>query len=1081
MNGAEAEIGMETQPLSARTRARRRITLLIALSLAAVLAALWWQRMGIADHFVQQELAARHVRASYQVTQIAFRTQRIENLVLGDPARPDMVARSVEVDIDYGAFMPRVGAVRARGVRLFGRVDDEGGVHLGELDKFRDPRSVEPFSLPDIHLTLDDARARIETPAGPVGLTIRGKGALRDGFAGTAAALMRNVNLAGCAAPAASAYVDFSIDKGAPRFKGPLRADALRCGDMAAAALAFQADVTLDKKLEQLSGRLLGGAKAARGAGATLAEPRADLRFEGTARALRGQGALRFAGLRHDAARIDESRIEGKWQWAAAEGNKPGGVSTEAGFDLRHVQVFDASRLGALADNAASTPFAPLARKLARGLAGLQQDNRLAGTVRLTQAGEGGEVVIPALTLSGGHGENLALTAGSRIVLRWPEGRWRLDGGLSGGGGDLPELALRLRATEQGGVAGQMFLQPYEADGARLDVEPVRFVAQGDGSTRITTRLRLDGPLPDGEVRGLDLPMQLLLDKAGGWAFNPGCTQIGFRTVRASGLVLDPHILSLCASEGNALLASRAGRLSGGGVIRQVDLAGKMGESPMHLSAGSASFSVADGDFALAGAQLRLGDRAAPVLLAATRLDGRLASGGFGGELAGVEAKIGTVPLLVREGRAHWGYAAGALSLKGRILVLDDASPDRFNPVESRDFTLRMADGRILANGTLNLPGNDRTLASVKVAHALGSGVGRADFTVDDLRFDPQLQPDQVSFIALGVVANVRGSVNGAGRIDWRGDTVTSSGHFSTEGMDLAAAFGPVQGLATSLRFTDLLGLVTEPRQEVRLASVHPGVEVHDGVIHYQLLPDYRVAIEDGRWPFAGGELTLLPTVMDMSAERSRNLTFRVVGIQAGAFIDLLELENISATGTFDGLLPMIFDPNGGRISGGVLAARQQGSPPLIIDHIEGLNIPCDPDRQAGHLAYVGQVSNEDLGMSGKLAFDALKDLQYKCLTILMDGAIDGELVTQVLFNGINRGELSSVPKIVAKKFVGLPFLFNVKIEAPFRGLMSTAQSFIDPSLLIRDQLDKELEASGRNGVVVKPRESEDMLNKEKK
>ncbi|MGE4429867.1 MAG: YdbH domain-containing protein [Sphingobium sp.] len=1081
MNGAEAEIEMESQPLSARTRARRRTTLFIALSLAAVLALLWWQRMGIADHFVQQELAARHVRASYQVKQVAFRTQRIENLVLGDPARPDLVARSVEVDIDYGAFMPRVGAVRARGVRLLGRVDDKG-VHLGELDKFRDPASTQPFNLPDIHLTLDDARARIDTPAGPVGLALRGTGLLRDGFAGTAAALIRNVEVSGCRTPAASAYVDVKIDKGAPRLSGPLRTGALRCGDMVAAALAFQADVELDKAMEHMSGRLNGGAQAVRGAGATVAQPRADVRFEGTMQALKGQAALRFAGLRHDAAQVAGSRIEGKWQWAAAAaGNKPGGFSADARFDLRDVRAFDASRLGALAKNAQATPLAPLAAKLARGLAGLQQDNRLAGTVRLTQAGKGGDVIIPSLSLRGAHGENLALTAGSHIRLNWPEGRWRLDGGLSGGGGDMPELALRLRPTQQGGIAGQMFLQPYEADGARLDAEPVRFLAQADGSTRITTRLRLDGPLPDGEVRGLDLPVQVRLDQAGGWTVNPGCTQIGFRSVRASGLALEPRTLSLCASEGGALLASRGGKLSGGGVIRQVDLAGKLGGNPMHLSAGAASFSVASRDFAIAGAQLRLGDRAAPVMLAATRLDGRMAGEGFGGEMMGVEAKIGTVPLLVREGRARWGYAAGALSLKGRILVLDDANPDRFNPVESRDFALRMADGRIAAGGTLNLPGNDRTLAAVKVAHALGSGIGRADFTVDDLRFDPQLQPDQISFIALGVVANVRGAVKGSGRIDWRGDKVTSVGGFSTEGMDLAAAFGPVQGLSTSLRFTDLLGMVTEPHQEVRLASVHPGVEVHDGVIHYQLLPDNRVAIEDGRWPLAGGELTLLPTVMDMSAERSRNLTFRVLGVQAGAFIDLLELENVSATGTFDGLLPMIFDPNGGRISGGVLAARQQGSPPLVITHVEGLNIPCDPDRQAGHLAYVGQVSNEDLGTSGKLAFDALKDLQYKCLTILMDGAIDGELVTQVIFNGVNRGELSSVPKIVAKKFVGLPFLFNVKIEAPFRGLMSTAQSFIDPSLLIRDQLDKEMEASGQNGVVVKPRESEDMLNKEKK
>ncbi|OYW83392.1 MAG: hypothetical protein B7Z20_12655, partial [Sphingobium sp. 32-64-5] len=303
MNGAGAEIEMESQPLSARTRARRRATLFIALSLALALALLWWQRMGIADHFVQQELAARQVRASYQVSQIAFRTQRIENLVLGDPARPDLTARSVEVDIDYGAFMPRVGAVRARGVRLFGRIDDKG-VHLGEVDKFRDPTSTEPFNLPDIHLTLDDARARIDTPAGPVGLAIRGQGALRDGFAGTAAALMRNVDVAGCRTPAASAYVDLRIDKGAPRISGPLRSQAVQCGDMAAAALAFQADVKLDKALAHLSGRLNGGAVAVRGAGATLATPRADVRFDGTVRALKGQAALRFAGLRHDAAQV---------------------------------------------------------------------------------------------------------------------------------------------------------------------------------------------------------------------------------------------------------------------------------------------------------------------------------------------------------------------------------------------------------------------------------------------------------------------------------------------------------------------------------------------------------------------------------------------------------------------------------------------------------------------------------------------------------------------------------------------------------------------------------------------------------
>ncbi len=1078
MNGAEIEEGRMLPP--ERLRARRRILLVVALSIAGAVALLWWQRLAIVEHYVQRELAARNVRASYSVAQIAFRTQRIENLVLGDPARPDLVARSVEVDIDYGGLMPRLGAVRARGVRLFGAIDDKGA-HFGELDKFRDPAAKGPFSLPDIHLTLDDGRARIRTPAGALGLSVDGAGRLRDGFAGTAGAVIRDARLGGCGAPSASAYGTIRINDGAPEYSGPVRAPALRCGDMGAADIALRTDLKLDSALERLSGRVTGGAKAARGGGATIALPRLDLRFAGTWQALEGRAEVGLAGLRHRAARMEGSRIEGDWRWSAAQGGKESAFAADAAFDLRRVRAFDASGLTAIARNASATPVGPLAERLARGIAGLQQDNRLAGKVRLTGKGQGGEIAIPELSLRGTHGEQLALSAGSRVLLRWPEGGWRLDGGLAGGGGDLPELALRLRATKQGGVSGQMFLQPYEAKGARLDMEPVRFVAQTDGSTRVTTRLRLDGPLPEGEVRGLDLPLAARLDRSGNWAINPGCTPVAFTALRTSGLTLDPRRLSLCAGEGGALLASRDGRLSGGAVMRQVDLTGKLGDTAMRLAAASADFSVARGDFALAGADLRLGDRAAPVHLAATSFSGRMVPGGFGGDMAGVEAKIGTVPLLVREGQANWGFAQGALSLKGRILVLDDANPDRFNPLEARDFSLRMADGRIEAAGTLNLPGNDRAIAAVKVGHNLGTGVGRADFAVDRLRFDGRLQPDQLTFLALGVVANVEGVVDGAGRIDWRGERVTSEGRFSTQGMNLAAAFGPVTGLSTRMSFTDLLGLVTEPRQEARLASVHPGIEARDGVIHYQLLPDYRVSIEDGRWPLAGGELTLLPTVLDMSAERSRSLTFRVLGIQAGSFIDLLELENVNATGTFDGLLPMIFDAQGGRIVGGVLTARQQGMPPLVIDHVQGLTIPCDPNREAGHLAYVGQVSNEDLGMSGKLAFDALKDLQYKCLTILMDGALDGEVVTQVLFNGVNRGELSSVPKIVAQKFIGLPFLFNVKIEAPFRGLMSTAQSFIDPTLLIRDQLDSELRASGRNGVAVQPRESEDMLNKEKK
>ena len=60
----------------------------------------------------------------------------------------------------------------------------------------------------------------------------------------------------------------------------------------------------------------------------------------------------------------------------------------------------------------------------------------------------------------------------------------------------------------------------------------------------------------------------------------------------------------------------------------------------------------------------------------------------------------------------------------------------------------------------------------------------------------------------------VNGTVRGHGRIDWAsGGKVTSTGDFSTANMDLAAPFGPVAGLTTSVHFTDLLGMETAPHQ----------------------------------------------------------------------------------------------------------------------------------------------------------------------------------------------------------------------------------------------------------------------------
>ena len=109
--------------------------------------------------------------------------------------------------------------------------------------------------------------------------------------------------------------------------------------------------------------------------------------------------------------------------------------------------------------------------------------------------------------------------------------------------------------------------------------------------------------------------------------------------------------------------------------------------------------------------------------------------------------------------------------------------------------------------------------------------------------------------------------------------------------------------------------------------------------------------IERGEWPFMGGRLILEETVLNFGHPSAKRLTFEVVGLDAHAFVQSLGFKELDATGTFDGVLPMIFDENGGRIVGGRLDSRPPG----------------------GSLVYNGVVNKADLGTMGNIAFNALQ------------------------------------------------------------------------------------------------------------
>ncbi len=1050
--------------------------------LVLVLLAIWTQRAPIAENFLGRELNSRGVQARYDLTQVGVRTQRIENIVLGDPDKPDLTARWVEVDIAFAGLTPQVAAVRADGVRMRGTLND-GALDLGELNKFRDTTSTAPFSLPDIVMGLTDARMRLETQAGTVGLRIDGSGNLKSGFRGKIAAAMPNARFADCGMADGTAWLDIAMRDARPTLSGPIRAKALGCkaAQLALAQPTAQVNLTLGRALDRWTGRVDLTGQAVKAQGYALAQPRARLTFDGDAKVTRGQARLdghAFAGANAIAQGLT---LDAAWQM--------GGDATaqaKGQFSARNLHLAGRDPLRAARIATMGTPVGPLVDRLAEAVRRAGAGNSLRSTFAFAQRGAGGSLVLTASEFAARSGARIAIAPEGQARLAWPGqgGKgfdWALDGSVTTGGGGLPDAALRLARRAGGGFGGQLFVDSYAAGGARLALEPVRFSAGQGGVTRFATVVQLDGPLTDGALRGLSIPLEGEVAANGGLRINPRCVPLSITQARYGSFTLGRTRQILCPAEGGALFDYGPRGLSGDGEIRALDLNGRSGDSPMRITADRARLALGDGDFSFANLAFQIGRDASPVRLTAANLTGRMTGKGLGGRLDGATGRIGVVPMLIETAEGAWGFAYGTLKVGGSLMLKDAQAPGRFNPLASRDFTLSLRDGRIVADGSLLAPRNGATVVRVAIAHNLSSGRGHADLSVPGLVFDAKLQPEDVTILALGVVANVAGTVTGKGRVDWTGESVTSTGLFRTDAMNLAAAFGPVEGLSGELRFTDLIGLVSAPGQEVTLRVVNPGVEVRDGVVRYQLQAGQKVHVESGTWPFSGGQLTLLPTTLDFSAAVDRYLTFRVVGLDAGAFIQTMELDNISATGTFDGIMPLIFDAHGGRIAGGVLVARQQGMPPLLMPEGVLPTIPCDPARQSGVLSYVGPVSNEQLGVMGTMAFDALKNLQYKCLTILMDGALDGEMVTNVVFNGVNRGQIGAAPAGIARNFTGLPFIFNVRISAPFRGLMNSAQSLVDPGVLIRNSLGDDYQRKLREGVAVQPVESDTMPNGERK
>jgi hypothetical protein len=1000
-------------PPAAPRRYRRLLGGGVATIALLLVGGAWLARQRIAIHFVDDYLAAARVPATYSITRLDPFTQRIENVRLGDPAHPDLIARRIDLGWRYGLTGPVLRSVDAEGVRLKADWRD-GRLSLGAIDRLLPKASSGGTSLPDLRLSLTDTQVVLATAAGMIDASVNGSGDLARNYSATVAARAPNLAFGGCTIERLAARLAIRIVDRAPHLSGPVTVGGAGCPgqSIAVGPGRVRADVHIVRGLDRASGAVTLAGFAGHGGMARFGALGGTIGINGGAEGVGGRIDVRAMGVAAPVVRARSARIAGDYRILPRERSFAGAIMG-AGVTVRRDIP---ATIRSAAHAAVGTPLAPIGRRMGDMLAELLSASDLTAQVAYAGSGDRQSLRIDHALLRSASGGSLDL--GGSVA---QDGRgWRLDGRLAGSA--VPKVVFHASQAGGGPITALVRSDPYAAGGARLALAPLRIVVERSATT-FATVATIDGPVGAGRIEGLTLPLAGRIDRGGAFRIGEGCIPIAFRKIEVAALRLEPARISVC---GQPFVRRDAdGALHVGAETHEVALRGALGSTPLTLRAAHLRLSDTDA-FSAEQLDVALGADDDPTRLAIATLDGHIGPDGVKGLFAGAAGSIRHVPLALAGATGSWTLDRGALRLDGALGVTDRAAAARFSPLASGDVVLTLIGGRIDATASLREPRRSAAVAAITLRHDLGTGIGGARIDVPGITFVRNgLQPEHLTPLTLGVVANVAGTVSGSGRIDWTSSDIASSGDFATDRIDLAAAFGPVTGLSGTIHFIDLLGFVTAPHQEARIAEINPGVIVANGVAHYQLLAGDRVKVEHARWPFAGGALSLDPTTLDFTHSADRRLTFHIDKLDAASFIQQLDFPNISATGTFDGRLPMIFDDTGGRIEGGTLKSDGGGS-----------------------LAYVGELSNAQLGTMGKLAFDALKAIRYSTLDISLDGKLDGEIVSRVRFEGVRQA--TGDRGFVARLIRNLPFLFNIQIRAAFRGLVGSAQSYVNPALLLQ-------------------------------
>ena len=642
---------------------------------------------------------------------------------------------------------------------------------------------------------------------------------------------------------------------------------------------------------------------------------------------------------------------------------------------------------------------------------------------------------------------------GETAGLVWDDGDLTLRGALAVEGGRGPKLAADLNELTYGSGRTQLHLAdlvltPWTEDGLTASADITRLdLSQSDAVMRTSIRgtLGLDGGLGAATVRGLTLFGAVdAVRGPEGWRAQlaeSDCLALATDGTQIQSVRFGAFATRLCPSDGRLV---RQGANGPEGTLQadtlSVDFTTNDSEGRLHLPNPAVNWTANGGlfadltsrsvrfDLATGPRDLNVTAGAAGLGLRLTETEGVHLSGGldtvrFGGSLIPAQVSADDAKFTFSGARGATGELTG-------VRIADTREDPLYRPVVTH-LTARLQSGALAMTGPVFLESTNRLVADAEVNLSFPGVDGEILVTGRDLNFSPGgLQISHLSDRLRGYFTNTRGSLQAEARIIITGGSLHGTGDVSVSGFGFqTVALGRISGIDGAVHFDDLLALTTPPAQRVTIGTIDPGLPLQNGEVLFQLVGGGDAELQSALWPFAGGVLSVEPTVWELGAT-SRVITVRADHIGLTELTELLEMPGFSADGTVSGRFPIALEAGNTYIRDARLAA----------------------DAAGGTLRYTGAVgqqagqTNETVAM----AFQALRDFRFTVLEIGADGNLADDIVLSARLQGHNPDVLN-----------GQEFNFNVSIDSKLGQLLSSTRKLTGTDWLAEIQAQQNEDNEG--------------------